>query len=67
MDALHGIADKLFEEVDHLEDVLEGTDEPARVSLALSVAKRVRAESTLVIKALARERDNTLQPGGTST
>ena len=67
MDKLHGIADKLFEEVDHLEDVLDGSDDPARVPLALAVAKRVRAESTLVVRALARERDNTLQPGGTST
>lgn len=66
MTQLHGMADKLFDEVDHLEDIIEGEDAEARVELALSVAKRVRVQSTLLVKALARARDHELQPGGTS-
>lgn len=55
MDDYTAEADKLFSEVDHLERVLE---EPA---LALSVAKRVRRESTILVRAIARYRDHQLQ------
>lgn len=51
MDDYTAEADKLFVEVDHLERVL---DEP---ELALSVAKKVRRTSTLLVRAIARTRD----------
>lgn len=61
MDQLHRSADKLFTEIDHLEAVLpeEGTGQD--VELALSVAKRVRRESTILVRLLASLRDQ-LQP-----
>jgi hypothetical protein len=59
-DQLHEALDKLFTEVDHLERVTDTDDPP--VDLALSVAKRVRAASTLCVRALARIRDQQLQP-----
>lgn len=66
MDEVHRAADNLFTEVDHLERVLGRWDDPDDLSpeavmLALSVAKRVRDDSTLLVRALARLRD-TLQP-----
>jgi hypothetical protein len=51
MDDYTATADKLFTEVDHLERVLDDVD------LALSVAKRVRRDSTLLVRAIARHRD----------
>lgn len=62
MDQLHAACDKLFTEVDHLDRILD-VDELSqeRVELALSVAKRVRRDSNLVVRALARLRDQ-LQP-----
>lgn len=60
MDELHRVADKFFEEVEHLDRLLD-SDEP-HIELALSVAKRVRRESTLLVQALAKERDEKLQP-----
>lgn len=63
MDQLHDSLDKLFTEVDHLERLTDADEVPAdKVNLALSVAKRVRRESTMVVQALARIRDNQLQP-----
>jgi hypothetical protein len=62
MEELHRVADKLFTEVDHLERILEGEDLPdsERTELALSVAKRVRRDSTLLVRHLASLRDNQL-------
>lgn len=65
MDEVHRAADNLFVEVDHLDRILD-SDEP-HIDLALAVAKRVRRQSTLLVKALAAERDTTATaPGGTS-
>lgn len=57
-------ADKLDEEYDILERMGPPSSDPAHVSLLLQQAKRVRRESTLLVRALAQLRDN-LQPGGT--
>lgn len=58
MDTLHDSLDKLFTEVDHLERLTNEDEIPAdRVGLALSVAKRVRRESSHVIRRLAQIRD----------
>ena len=61
MDQLHEAdeaIDKLLTEADHLDRVV-GQDgmNTERVDLALSVAKRVRRDSNLVVRALARLRD----------
>lgn len=62
MDELHRSADKFFAEVDHLERMLDADDmSDERIRLALASAKRVRRESNLVVRALARLRDQ-LQP-----
>jgi len=60
MDHYTAVADKLFREVDHLERVL---DDP---TLALAVAKRVRRESTVLIKAMAQHRDQAISQEATS-
>lgn len=59
MDELHRAADKLFTEVDHLDRLLDGYDLPEGdgLLLALTVAKHVRRESTLVVRRLAELRD----------
>lgn len=58
MDALHRDADKLFTQVDHLDRVLDADElTPARIELALAVAKRVRRESTSLVRLLAQLRD----------
>lgn len=58
MDALYRDADKLFTEIDHLDRVLDCDDLALeRVELALSIAKRVRRNSTLVLRQLAEIRD----------
>lgn len=63
MDELNGIADKLFEDIDHLDRLLDCDHiGPEAAGIALSVAKRVRRESTLLVRALAQIRDNQLQP-----
>lgn len=63
MDELHRSADKLFTEVDHLDRILEGDElDQDRIELALSVAKRVRRDSTLLVRLLAALRDQQLQP-----
>lgn len=64
MDDYTAAADKLRQEMQHLERVLQ--DDPGtNIDLALSVAKRVRRESTLVVRAFARHRDS-YSPEGTS-
>lgn len=64
MNQLHALCDKLLTEADHLERVM-GDDEDdltlGRIELALSVAKRVRRDSTLLVRQLASHRDQ-LQP-----
>jgi hypothetical protein len=63
MDQLHATCDKLFTEVDHLDRIMESDDmAPDRINLALSVAKRVRRDSTLLVRLLASLRDEQLQP-----
>lgn len=50
--------DKLFTEVDHLEQVTDTDDlSDTEVAIALSIAKRVRRESTMVVRQLAALRD----------
>lgn len=63
MDDYTAAADKLRTETRHLTAVL--SDDQPNVDLALSVAKRVRRESTLVVRAFARHRDS-YSPEGTS-
>lgn len=68
MEELHAACDKLFTEMDHFERIIDSDDwDRDRVELALSVAKRVRRDSTLVVRLLASLRDNrATAPGGTS-
>lgn len=69
MDELHREADKFFTETDHLDRILERVEyDPTRdnVELALSQAKRVRRSSNILVRALARLRDTSYSPGGTS-
>lgn len=64
MEQLHAQSDKLLTEVDHLERLMDCDEDQfdaARVDLALSVAKRVRRESTFLVRLLASQRDQ-LQP-----
>ena len=65
---LHDAIDKFFDEVEHLDRILiDAEPDPQRTELALSVAKRARSTSTILVRALAERRDqNELQPGGTS-
>lgn len=70
MTSLHDAVDKVFVEVDHLDAILPEEREPDAIEtdLALSVAKRVRVASTLLVRALAERRDNiATAPEGTST
>lgn len=68
MDQLHRSADKLFTDIDHLDRLLDPEELDAeRVDLALSVAKRVRRESTLLVRLLASLRDQLQPKEGTST
>ena len=63
MDQLYAACDKLFTEVDHLDRLMDSEDLTIdRVNLALSVAKRVRRDSTLLVRLLASLRDQQLQP-----
>ena len=52
MDSYTAEADKLLNEVHHLENSLKDPD------LALSQAKRVRRASTILVRAIARHRDH---------
>lgn len=61
MDELHHALDKFERATDHLVQITEriDPDDPdlARVAIALGTAKRVRRESNLLVRALARLRD----------
>lgn len=65
MDELHRNADKFERAASHLVTATRQIDaddpDPNAVNIALAEAKRVRRESTLLTRALARLRD-TLQP-----
>lgn len=59
MDELHDHVDKLFTETDRLEFIIGDSDELSeqQVLLLLAAAKRVRRQSTLLVKHLASIRD----------
>lgn len=60
MDELHESLDKLFAEVEHLDRIstlVESGATDVNLQLALAQAKRVRRGSNLVVRALARIRD----------
>lgn len=64
MTELHRAADKFFCEVDHLDRLLAGDEgdlDEDTLMIALSVAKRGKKHLTLVVRELARLRDQ-LQP-----
>lgn len=62
MEDLHAACDKLFTEIDHLERLVNRDElDEQRIKLALSVAKRIRRDSTKVIRALAQECDNRVE------
>jgi hypothetical protein len=63
MDDYTAAADKLLQEIHHMEILLDTDD--ISVDLALAQAKRVRRESTVLVRALARHRDS-YSPEGTS-
>ena len=72
MDQLHEQADeaidKLLTEIDHFERVVgQESINRDRVDLALAQAKRVRRDSNMVVRALARLRDHATAQEGTST
>lgn len=54
MDDLHRLADKVAAEVEHTRRAMEAGD----VRLALASAKRVRRDSTILVRHLAALRDN---------
>ena len=56
MDDYTAAADKLNHEMHHLDRILDHDD--PNIELALSVAKKVRRHSNLLVRALAVERDN---------
>lgn len=59
MDELDRSADKLFDELEHLDKLLDtDLDDEHTVNLALSVAKRVRRHSNVVVRELAILRDH---------
>ena len=64
MDDYTVAADKLTHEVHHLERIMDH-DEP-NIELALSVAKKVRRHSNVLVRALAIERDTATAQEGTS-
>jgi hypothetical protein len=67
MHELHRIADKLFDEVDHLEAALDADDiSEDRIALAIAAAKRVRRDVTMVLRNLAEIRDNATTQEGIS-
>lgn len=71
MDDLHRHTDKIERAANHLTQITERLDpdalDPHRIALALSEAKRVRRESNLVVRVLARLRDQLQPEEGTST
>jgi hypothetical protein len=58
--------DKLGQDYEHLEMLTDRELDEDTAQLALSVAKRVRRQSNLVVRAIARHIDNSYSPGGTS-
>lgn len=61
MDELHRLADKFEQEVDLMFQILEGLGEKPderALELAVSQSKRVRRDSNLLVRALARYRDS---------
>lgn len=60
MNELHRATDKFERASEHLIQIVEGIDpddpDPVRIDIALSQAKRVRRESTILVRALARLR-----------
>lgn len=67
MESLYREADKLFTDVDHLDSLLSTDDlSEERVELALATAKRVRRQSTILVRTIARIRDQLQPKGGTS-
>lgn len=68
MEELHRAADKLFEELDHLDRLLDADlEDEATLVLSLSVAKRVRRHSNVVVRELAILRDDLQPEEGTRT
>ena len=75
MDELQRATHKFFREIEHLSAALDnahawppdGEPDIHTVDLMLSQAKRVRRESTLLVRALARHRDQLQPQEGTST
>ena len=63
MDELHRSADKIIADAKHLEAAIREDN----IDLALSTAKRVRRESTIIVRAIARYRDHAIAQEGTST
>lgn len=61
MDELHRSADKFFKEADLLDRFLEHDPDARDIELVLAQAKRVRRDANMVVRALARLRDQ-LQP-----
>jgi hypothetical protein len=59
MDELHRCADKLDRDLTHLYLALEH----GKLDLALSIAKRVRRNATLLTRAIAAENDANTQEG----
>ena len=58
MDEVHDKIDNLLHETEHLDRIVGTGVSDENLDLALSQAKRVRKHATLVIQALAEERDN---------
>jgi hypothetical protein len=59
MDELHGLADKLFTEIDHLERAMDSDElTEDRIALAIAATKRVRRDCTILLRALAERRDH---------
>jgi hypothetical protein len=58
----HRETDRLLSDAKHLQNLLSQCElEGDRLELALSVAKRVRRTSTVLVKRLARERDDEIR------
>lgn len=67
MEGYTAAADKLINDIDHLERVIDGDPTEARIELALAIAKRARRDATLLVQALARHRDQLQPKEGTSS
>jgi hypothetical protein len=60
----HRETDSLHNDAQHLQNICKGELTGDRLELAISVAKRVRRTSSILLKRLASERDQQTQPGG---